>query len=134
MFVRKQNFAVRAFRPQRPFESVQSRGRFQQDQPVFIFGIRFQSRQADAVDPRFFAQDAVSGQVPFPLPFGSSAQTVVHPRRDRLARDKRWVYDSAFGALDFVLKANNPPEESMAKQQDDRLAKLLEKIKNFFMK
>ena len=41
---------------------------------------------------------------------------------------------SAFGALDFVLKANNPPEETMAKQQDDRLAKLLQKIKNFFMK
>ena len=58
-----------------------------------------------------------------------------------LKRDMPWTprlsspnYCSAFGALDFVLKANNPPEETMAKQQDDRLAKLLQKIKNFFMK
>ena len=58
-----------------------------------------------------------------------------------LKRDMPWTprlsspnYCSAFGALDFVLKANNPPEESMAKQHDDRLARLLEKIKNFFMK
>ena len=58
-----------------------------------------------------------------------------------LKRDMPWTprlsspnYCSAFGALDFVLKANNPPEESMTKQQSDGLARLLEKIKNFFMK
>ena len=58
-----------------------------------------------------------------------------------LKRDMPWTprlsspnYCSAFGALDFVLKANSSPEESMAKQKDDRVAGLLEKIKNFFMK
>jgi hypothetical protein len=58
-----------------------------------------------------------------------------------LKRDMPWTprlsspnYCSAFGALDFVLKANSAPEESMAKQQDDRLSRLLQKIKDFFMK
>ena len=58
-----------------------------------------------------------------------------------LKRDMPWTprlsspnYCSAFGALDYVLKANSAPEESMAKQQDDRLSRLLQKIKDFFMK
>lgn len=58
-----------------------------------------------------------------------------------LKRDMPWTprlsspnYCSAFGALDFVLKANNPQEESMNRQRDDAAAKLLEKIKDFFMK
>ena len=58
-----------------------------------------------------------------------------------LKRDMPWTprlsspnYCSAFGALDFVLKANNPPEEPMTRQQDEHIVRLLEKIKNFFMK
>lgn len=58
-----------------------------------------------------------------------------------LKRDMPWTprlsspnYCSAFGALDFVLKANNPPEEAMNRRRDDAVSKLLDKIKDFFMK
>lgn len=58
-----------------------------------------------------------------------------------LKRDMPWTprlsspnYCSAFGALDFVLKANNPPEEPMAKQSEEHFSSLLQKIKDFFMK
>ena len=32
-------------------------------------------------------------------------------RRDRLARDKRWVYDSAFGALDITINKAKPEKD-----------------------
>lgn len=58
-----------------------------------------------------------------------------------LKRDMPWTprlsspnYCSAFGALDFVLKANRPQEETTASGSEEKLGSLLKKIKEFFMK
>ena len=58
-----------------------------------------------------------------------------------LKRDMPWTprlsspnYCSAFGALDFVLKANRPQEDTTASGSEEKLGSLLKKIKEFFMK
>lgn len=58
-----------------------------------------------------------------------------------LKRDMPWTprlsspnYCSAFGALDFVLKANRPQEDTTASGSEEELGSLLKKIKEFFMK
>lgn len=58
-----------------------------------------------------------------------------------LKRDMPWTprlsspnYCSAFGALDFVLKANRPQEDTTASGSEEKLSSLLKKIKEFFMK
>lgn len=58
-----------------------------------------------------------------------------------LKRDMPWTprlsspnYCSAFGALDFVLKANQPQEDTTASGSEEKLGSLLKKIKEFFMK
>lgn len=58
-----------------------------------------------------------------------------------IKRDMPWTprlstpnYCSAFGALDFVLKTNRPPEEDNGDNKGSTGASLLDKIKNFFTK
>lgn len=58
-----------------------------------------------------------------------------------LKRDMPWTprlsspnYCSAFGALDFVLKANRPQEDTTVSGSEEKLGSLLKKIKEFFMK
>lgn len=58
-----------------------------------------------------------------------------------LKRDMPWTprlsspnYCSAFGALDFVLKANRSQEDTTASGSEEKLGSLLKKIKEFFMK
>lgn len=58
-----------------------------------------------------------------------------------LKRDMPWTprlsspnYCSAFGALDFVLRANKPQEDALVSSSEEKFDSLLKKIKDFFTK
>lgn len=58
-----------------------------------------------------------------------------------IKRDMPWTprlsspnYCSAFGALDFVLRANKPQEETAVSSSEEKFDSLLQKIKDFFTK
>lgn len=58
-----------------------------------------------------------------------------------LKRDMPWTprlsspnYCSAFGALDFVLRANKPQEDAAVSSSEEKFDSLLQKIKDFFTK
>lgn len=58
-----------------------------------------------------------------------------------IKRDMPWTprlsspnYCSAFGALDFVLRANKPQEETAVSSSEEKIDSLLQKIKDFFTK